>query len=77
MGSEMCIRDRHIFLDGGVIFIAGLIDRCIYIGLTQYREQFFYGLWRFIIPSSIYTAIIAIILIILYRIRGILRPRII
>ncbi len=67
---------EHPFLDGAVIFVAGVIDRTIYIALTQYRGNLFYMLWRFIIPSALYTALFAVMLIIVYRLRSIIRPRI-
>ena len=67
---------EHTFLDGVVIFVAGIIDRAIYLGLTQYREQFLYGLGRYIIPSSFYTAVFAMVLIYIYRLRKIFSPRI-
>jgi len=68
---------EHPFLDGAVIFLAGIIDRSIYLVLTRYRVNFLYTLWRYIIPASAYTAIFAIVLIIIYRFRHLLKPRII
>ena len=68
---------EHPFLDGVVIFLAGIIDRSIYLVLTSYRANFFYGLWRYIIPSALYTAVFAVVLIILYRLRHILKPRLV
>jgi len=65
----------HPFLDGAVIFVAGLVDRVIYLGLTQYRGNFFYGLIRYILPSALYTAVFAIILIFIYNLRRFLKPR--
>ena len=68
---------EHAFLDGAVVFIAGFIDRAIYLGLSQYRENFFYGIFRFVIPSALYTAIFAIMLIFIYRIKRIINPRLV
>ncbi|RKZ33545.1 hypothetical protein DRQ33_04085 [bacterium] len=66
---------EHPFMDGAVIFIAGLLDRAIYLALTRYRTNFIYALWRYIFPSALYTAIFAVILIILYRFRKFFKPR--
>ena len=68
---------EHSFIDGIVIFIAGIIDRGIFLGLTQYREHLFYGFFRFVVPSAFYTALFAIILILLYRFRNFIKPRIV
>jgi len=68
---------EHPFLDGIVILFAGIIDSSIYLALTQYRVSFLYGLWRYIIPSSIYTAIFAIVLVIIYRVRHLIKPRLV
>ena len=66
---------EHPFLDGLVIFAAGVIDRSIYIVLTKYWVNFIFMLWRYIIPSALYTAVFAVIIIILYRMRSLLKPR--
>ena len=58
----------HPVLIGFVIFVASLIDRFIYLSLSSYNVQIFYALWRFIIPSALYNAIFAVVIIEIYRI---------
>ncbi len=66
---------EHTFLDGVAIFVAGIIDRTLYLALTQYRKHFFFALWRYILPSAAYTALVGVVIILLYRLREVLKPR--
>ena len=61
--------------DGVVIFAAGVIDRAMFLGFTQYRADFLFALVRYVVPSALYTALVAVIVIFLFNVRHFITPK--
>ncbi len=66
---------NHPFFVGFVVFVAEFIDRAIYLSLSSYHVAILYGLWRFVLPSALYNAIFAVLVLQIFKIRKLFAPR--
>lgn len=64
----MCLLHNKLNVDhpiwyGIIIFLVSVVDKTIYAIAIGWRERFFHSLIRFFVPSAIYNAILAMLII--------------